>query len=95
MLTDMNPTILPHPGSTCRDQGIVSVEGILLKWHPSILIQLREHAVSRDKCAAFAMGNEERLGVGSLVRSIDPGIVRMVIDLVLESPKLNLKIRKE
>mmetsp|Transcript_60959 Transcript_60959/g.139435 ORF Transcript_60959/g.139435 Transcript_60959/m.139435 type:complete len:146 (+) Transcript_60959:87-524(+) len=40
----------------------------------------RRVARERARCIAFAMGLEERLGAGSLVRALDPGVVRMVLD---------------
>ena len=36
----------------------------------------------RAQCIAFAMGLRERLGAGSLVRALDPEVVRMVLDQV-------------
>ena len=39
-------------------------------------------ATERARCIAFAMGLRERLGAGSLVRALDPEVVRMVLDLV-------------
>ena len=43
---------------------------------------LRAVATERARCIAFAMGLRERLGAGSLVRALDPEVVRMVLDLV-------------
>ena len=37
---------------------------------------------SLNRCIAFAMGLRERLGAGSLVRALDPEVVRMVLDQV-------------
>ena len=42
----------------------------------------RARATKRAQCIAFAMGLRERLGAGSLVRALDPEVVRMVLDLV-------------
>jgi hypothetical protein len=42
----------------------------------------RKEVLRRGKCEAFAMGLLERLGAGSRVRSLDPGVVRMVLDCV-------------
>ena len=42
----------------------------------------RARATKRAQCIAFAMGQRERLGAGSLVRALDPEMVRMVLDQV-------------
>jgi len=42
----------------------------------------RREAVRTSKCVAFAMGQHERLGVGTRVRGLDPGVVRMVLEHV-------------
>ena len=47
-----------------------------------VVALLREVATQRDKCIAFAMGLEERLGAGSRVRSLDPEVVRIVLGYV-------------
>ena len=39
-------------------------------------------ALQRDKCMAFAMGQHERLGAGSWVQILEPGVVRMVLEQV-------------
>ena len=44
--------------------------------------EVKEEAVTRAKCVAFAMGHHERLGVGSLVEGLDPGVLRMVLEQV-------------
>jgi hypothetical protein len=51
--------------------------------HPGA--QVKGVACGRDwvrdqQCVAFAMGQLERLGAGSRVRGIDPGVVRMVLE---------------
>jgi ankyrin repeat protein len=53
-----------------------------LEPHHEVVAILKAEAVTRAKCVAFAMGNQERLGVGSRVLWLDPGVVRMVIALV-------------
>ena len=45
-------------------------------------------AVRRDKCAAFAMGQHGRLGAGSWVQKLDSGVVRLVLDEVVEEPEV-------
>ena len=47
------------------------------------MVELLE-AAEQDRSAAFAMGLEERLGVASWVRALDPGVVRMVLELERE-----------
>jgi len=42
----------------------------------------RREAVRTSKCVAFAMGHHERLGAGTWVRGLDPGVVRMVLEHV-------------
>ena len=42
----------------------------------------RREAVRTSRCVAFAMGQHERLGVGTRVRGLDPGVVRMVLEHV-------------
>ncbi|KAJ1474297.1 hypothetical protein T484DRAFT_1832942 [Baffinella frigidus] len=42
----------------------------------------RREAVRRAQCVAFAMGQHERLGAGSRVRGLEPGVVRMVLEQV-------------
>ena len=39
-------------------------------------------AAERERSVAFAMGHQERLGVASLVRGLEPDVLRMVLDLV-------------
>jgi len=39
-------------------------------------------AAERERSVAFAMGHQERLGAASLVRGLEPEVVRMVLDLV-------------
>jgi len=43
---------------------------------------LKAEALRRAQCEAFAMGQLERLGAGSMVRGLDPGVVRMVLEHV-------------
>jgi ankyrin repeat protein len=50
--------------------------------HPEVVAILKAEAVIRANCVAFAMGNQERLGVRSRVLWFDPELVRMVIVLV-------------
>jgi len=38
--------------------------------------------VRRANCEAFAMGHQERLGVGSRVQLLDAGVLRMVLEQV-------------
>ena len=38
--------------------------------------------VEQARSIAFAMGLQERLGAASLLRALDPELVRMVLDLV-------------
>ena len=40
---------------------------------------LRAVTTCRMRCIAFAMGLHERLGAGSRVGALDPGVVRMVL----------------
>jgi hypothetical protein len=42
----------------------------------------RLEAVRKAQCVAFAMGDHERLGAGSLVRWLDAGVVGMVLEQV-------------
>lgn len=43
---------------------------------------LRAEKTRRDKCEAFAMGQHARLVAGSLVMTLPPEMVKMVLDLV-------------
>jgi hypothetical protein len=45
-----------------------------------ITLLLRNEAVRRSQCLAFAMGQHERLGAMSVIRSFDPEVVRMVFN---------------
>ena len=47
--------------------------------HPAIAALLKAVAARRARCEAFAMGQQERLGAGSLVRGLEPEVVRMVL----------------
>jgi len=49
---------------------------------PHFLAILKAEAGRRAKSEAFAMGQHERLGVGSWVRGLDVGVVRMVLEHV-------------
>ncbi|KAJ1471013.1 ankyrin repeat-containing domain protein [Baffinella frigidus] len=42
----------------------------------------RREAVHRAQCVAFAMGHQERLGLGSWVQELDAGVVQMVLERV-------------
>ena len=44
---------------------------------------LKAEAQRRARCEAFAMGQQERLGVGSWVQELEPGVVHMVLDHVI------------
>jgi len=50
--------------------------------HHDVVAILQAEAVTRAKCVASAMGNHERLGVGSRVQSLHPEVVRMVLEYV-------------
>jgi hypothetical protein len=43
---------------------------------------LRAEKTRRDKCAAFAMGQHARLGAGSIIMTLTPELVKMVLDRV-------------
>jgi len=43
---------------------------------------LRAEATRRARCVAFASGHHERLGAGSLVLSLHPEVVRMILEQV-------------
>ena len=47
-----------------------------------IVAMLQAEALRRAKSVAFAMGQQERLGAGSRVRGLDPGVVRIVLEQV-------------
>jgi len=55
---------------------------LILACAAKVAALLRAVATERARCIAFAMGLRERLGAGSLVRALDPEVVRMVLDLV-------------
>ena len=58
----------------------LDAEGCALAGHSDeSLVLIRAEMVNRSKCVAFAMGLHERLGVGSRVQWLDPGVVRMVL----------------
>jgi 26S proteasome non-ATPase regulatory subunit 10 len=46
---------------------------------PEITLMLSQEAARRAQWLAFAMGQHDRLGVGSLVRSLEPEVFRMVL----------------
>ena len=47
---------------------------------PRIAAILEAEGARRARWLAFAMGHQERLGAGSRVQALDPGVVRMVLD---------------
>ena len=51
---------------------------------PQAAAMLKSHReeVRKIRCVAFAMGHQERLGAGSRVRGLDPGVVQMVMENV-------------
>ncbi|KAJ1466471.1 hypothetical protein T484DRAFT_1922290 [Baffinella frigidus] len=51
--------------------------------HTNIAAVLKAEATRRAKCVAFAMGHHQRLGAGSRVGWLDPGVLRMVLEQVL------------
>ena len=50
------------------------------KNHVRIVRELKVEARRRAECLAFAMGQHDRMGAGSLVWGLDAGVVRMVLD---------------
>ena len=44
-----------------------------------IATMLKAEALRRAQCEAFAMGQHERLGAGSWVQELEPGVVQMVV----------------
>jgi len=48
--------------------------------YPRVAAILKEVAERRARSVAFAMGQDERLGALSLVRALDPGVLRMILD---------------
>mmetsp|Transcript_46280 Transcript_46280/g.110289 ORF Transcript_46280/g.110289 Transcript_46280/m.110289 type:complete len:195 (+) Transcript_46280:329-913(+) len=50
--------------------------------HLEVVAMLKAEAVSRAKCVAFAMGHHQRLGAGSRVEWLEPGVLRMVLEQV-------------
>jgi len=48
--------------------------------HPRVAGMLRAAAARRARGVAFAMGQGERLGALSMVRALDPGVLRMILD---------------
>ena len=48
----------------------------------SVVLLLEEEQVEKEKCVAFAMGHHERLGKQSIMKSFDPEVMRMVLELV-------------
>jgi ankyrin repeat protein len=46
---------------------------------PEITLMLSQEAARRAQWLAFAMGQHDRLGVGSLVQSLEPEVFRMVL----------------
>jgi ankyrin repeat protein len=65
-----------------RTDAGMTPENMATACHPHVVATLKAERVRREKCEAFAMGQLERLGAGSRVRVLDPGVVRMVVDLV-------------
>ena len=61
-------------GSTPRS--IAQGDGVL-----AMLLAAEEEA-QRSRSIAFAMGLEERLGAASVVRGLEPEVLRMVVELV-------------
>jgi len=50
--------------------------------HHQIAVMLKAEAEYRARCEAFAMGYQERLGVGSRVRWLDAEVARMVLEVI-------------
>jgi hypothetical protein len=48
---------------------------------------LNSEALRRAQCVAFSMGQQERLGTGSLVRWLDPEVVKMVLEAAALLPQ--------
>ena len=78
--------LLLDAGADEQDQGtyttgtpeILATDG----GHHQVAAILKAEGVRRAQCVAFAMGHHARLGVGSRVEELDPGVVRMVLDEV-------------
>jgi len=50
--------------------------------HHEVVVVLKEYAVNRGKCVAFAMGLQERLGARSRVVRLSADLVRIVLKYV-------------
>ena len=66
-------SIKDNLGETPRDLA-------MRRGHSHVEWLLGVHELCRFKCVAFAMGLHERLGAGSRVKWLDPGVMRMVLD---------------
>ena len=66
-------------GSTPED---LATAGTTTERRLLVVALLKAEAVRISKCEAFAMGHQERLGVGSRVLELDAGVVRIVLDHV-------------
>ena len=75
-----------------NSSGYTAAELALVHGHPSVAALIgaevgrrkivAEEEVRRAQYEAFAMGHVDRLGAGSRVRWLDPGVVRMVLEFM-------------
>ena len=81
---EVSRALLQHGANVLAetDDGRTAEDLALAGSHFKVLAILRAEAVTRVKCVAFAMGHHGRLGVGSLVETLEPEVLRMVLNKV-------------
>ena len=65
------------------NEGVTPVRMVNMAYsapYPEIVAMVKAEAVSRAKCVAFAMGHHERLGAGSVVKGLEPEVLRKVLE---------------
>jgi len=65
--------------SATTDAGLTPEDMATVGAHLQIAAMLKAEALRRAQCEAFAMGQHERLGAGSWVQELEPGVVQMIV----------------
>jgi hypothetical protein len=82
--------VLPisHPEQTLQQhvntRNIHTWEAMAQRWHPTLMPRIEAKADLRDKCVAFAMGNQSRLGEESRVLQLDKELARIIVLFALD-----------
>ena len=72
------------PEQSAIQSGAIQLAKMLKLWREA-------EAVRRAQCVAFTMGQHDRLGAGSGVQQLDPGLVRLILDGVVVEPKVQIE----